>query len=49
MGLRLGVEFDVVSTSQTGPSILSVGNTRLALGHSIASKMMVELVHMERE
>ncbi|MDR3196499.1 MAG: ferrous iron transport protein A [Planctomycetaceae bacterium] len=49
MGIFAGTRFRVLqggNTSKTKPSsrpmLLAIGNTRIALGHSIASKILVE-------
>lgn len=42
MGLTPGVRFDVVSATSGGPVIIDIRGTRLALGHGILSKIMVE-------
>jgi len=42
MGLTPGVRFDIVSATSNGPVIIDIRGTRLALGHGILSKIMVE-------
>jgi len=42
MGLTPGVRFDIISTTSNGPVIIDIRGTRLALGHGILSKIMVE-------
>jgi len=41
MGLTPGVEVEIVSNSGGGPVIVSIGDTRLALGRGMANKIMV--------
>lgn len=42
MGLTPGVRFDIVSAASRGPVIIDIRGTRLALGHGILSKIIVE-------
>lgn len=44
MGLAPGVEVRVVQNDGTGPLLLQVGATRLALGAGMARKIMVTLI-----
>ncbi|MBN2259421.1 MAG: ferrous iron transport protein A [Clostridiales bacterium] len=44
MGLTPGVEFSVVSKTNSGPIIIEVRGSRLALGRGIAEKIDVEIV-----
>tara|TARA_Y100000588_G_C14041124_1_gene832874 strand:- start:584 stop:805 length:222 start_codon:yes stop_codon:yes gene_type:complete len=44
MGLTPGVRFDIVSATSGGPVIIDIRGTRLALGHGILSKIIVEEV-----
>lgn len=41
MGLTAGVEITVVQNSHPGPFVISVRDTRLVLGHGMASKILV--------
>lgn len=41
MGIRLGVEIDVVMTSNRGPIVIGLGNSRFALGRAMTHKMIV--------
>ncbi len=45
MGLNIGSEVDVLNgcDSGKGPILVAVGETRLALGHGMADKIIVEL------
>jgi len=42
MGLKPGVRFNIVSSTQDGPVIINLKGTTLALGYGIQSKIMVE-------
>ncbi|OAA21227.1 FeoA family protein [Kosmotoga sp. DU53] len=42
MGLRIGSILQVVSINPFGPVIVQVNNTRLALGKSVAHRIIVE-------
>jgi len=44
MGLRVGTVVRRQNTDASGPVILSIGSTRLALGHGMAEKVIVEQV-----
>jgi len=41
MGLYLGCEIEVIQSSGQGPIVISVKDSRLALGHNMADKMTV--------
>lgn len=41
MGLRPGVRFTVLNPQGGGPIILAIGDTRLVVGHGMASRVMV--------
>lgn len=41
MGLVPGTELEVISKSTHGPLVVSVGDTRLVLGHGMVSKILV--------
>ena len=43
MGLTSGVEFVVISKTNSGPIIIEIRGTRLALGRGIAEKIDVEI------
>jgi len=43
LGLTPGVEFKVIQ-AQGGPVLLAVRDARLALGHGMAQKILVEYV-----
>ena len=42
MGLNKGVRLRVVHSSQSGPCIVSVGDTRLVLGRGMAQNILVK-------
>jgi ferrous iron transport protein A len=42
LGLNRGTKIGVVKNDQSGPVILSIDNSRLALGRGMALKIMVE-------
>ena len=42
MGLNEGMRLRVIHSHRPGPCIILVGNTRLALGHGIAQKILVK-------
>jgi len=42
MGLNEGVKIKVLHSHRPGPCVVLVGNTRLALGHGMAQKMLVK-------
>ncbi len=42
MGLNEGISFKVLHSHRPGPCIVLVGNTRLVLGHGMASKILVK-------
>lgn len=44
MGLIPGADFEVITTSATGPMIIEIRGTRLALGNGILSKIHVEYI-----
>ncbi len=44
MGLTPGVKINVISASGSGPVILDVRGSRLALGRGIVSKVVVDLI-----
>jgi len=41
MGLFIGSEMEVITSSGQGPIVISVQDSRLALGHNMARKMTV--------
>lgn len=41
MGLVQGLQFRVVQNFGPGPCIISIGNSRIALGHGISEKIFV--------
>ena len=43
MGLSEGMKFKVLHSHGTGPCVVLVGNTRLALGHGMAHKVLVKM------
>ncbi len=43
LGLTPGVEVKVISGGRPGPVVIEVRGSRLALGHGVASKIMVRL------
>ena len=42
LGLRLGKIIEVLQTGKTGPILVKVDETRIALGYGLASKIMVK-------
>ncbi len=44
-GIFPGVVLDVLREASTGPLLLSVRGSRLALGHGVAEKIMVRRCH----
>jgi Fe2+ transport system protein FeoA len=44
LGLNIGMTFRVVHVNPSGPLILAVKDSRLALGRGMAHKVMVEIV-----
>lgn len=45
MGLTVGSAIEVIQRSSglAGPTLIATGNTRLAVGHGMAEKIMVEV------
>jgi len=43
MGLTVGVEFSVISKTNSGPIIIEIRGSRVALGRGIAEKIDVEI------
>lgn len=44
MGLTPGIEFSVVNKTTTGPLLINIRGTRLALGRGVASKIVVDAI-----
>ncbi len=44
LGITKGCTFEVVQGSEQGPVLVQVRGTRIALGHKLASRIMVEVV-----
>lgn len=44
IGLREGMLFTVLQAAINGPCIIRLGNSRLAIGYGMASRMLVKLV-----
>jgi Fe2+ transport system protein FeoA len=44
LGLTHGVELEVLHRNSHGPLLISVRDTRLAVGRGMANKVMVELI-----
>jgi ferrous iron transport protein A len=42
LGLRKGKEVEVLNTGHPGPFLIKIDETRLAIGHGIAMKIMVD-------
>ena len=42
MGLNEGMRLKVIHSHRPGPCIILIGNTRLILGHGMASKILVK-------
>ncbi|MEW6686612.1 MAG: FeoA family protein [Candidatus Edwardsbacteria bacterium] len=47
MGLNEGIKLRVLHSHHSGPCIILIGNTRLVLGHGMASKILVQPVRDE--
>ena len=45
MGLTPGVKFSVISKTNSGPIIIEIRGTRVALGRGIAEKIDVEITN----
>ena len=43
LGLTPGVEFNVISSGRPGQVVLDVRGSRLALGHGVSGKIMVDI------
>ena len=41
MGLQIGSEIEIIQSSGQGPIVISVKDSRLAIGHNMANKMTV--------
>ncbi|MFC1992988.1 ferrous iron transport protein A [Chloroflexota bacterium] len=41
MGLTPGVKVRIINSQQTGPVVIEIRGSRLALGHGVAHKIMV--------
>ncbi len=44
LGLTKGCIFEIVQTTREGPVLLEVRGTRIALGHGLASRLLVREV-----
>ena len=42
MGLRIGMEVQVINKGNPGPFLIAIGDTRLGIGHGVAHKIMVK-------
>lgn len=47
LGLTKGCTFEVVQASSHGPVLIEIRGTRIALGHRLASKILIEEVSSE--
>lgn len=48
MGLRCGQTVEMLSNNGSGPILLKVENTRIAIGRSLARQVLVNIVEGER-
>jgi Fe2+ transport system protein FeoA len=48
MGLRCGQTVQMLSNTGSGPILLKVGNTRIAIGRSLARQVLVSIVEGDR-
>lgn len=44
MGLTPGVEFSIMNKTHSGPLLINVRGTRLALGRGVAAKIVVDTI-----
>ncbi len=44
LGLRPGMEIEIVSSSRTGAFVIRLGEQRLGVGYGMAKKIFVDLV-----
>ncbi len=44
LGITTGCEFDVIQGGKSGPVLVQVRGTRIALGHGLASRLLVRMV-----
>ncbi|MDY7030998.1 MAG: transcriptional repressor [Thermodesulfobacteriota bacterium] len=42
MGLKTGMEVEVINKGNPGPFLIAIGDTRLGIGHGVAHKIMVK-------
>jgi ferrous iron transport protein A len=42
LGLRIGKKIEVLNSGRPGPLLIKVDETRLAIGHGVAMKIMVD-------
>jgi len=42
LGLMAGLEVEIIHTLDSGPLVLRIGGDKLALGRSVASKILVD-------
>jgi Fe2+ transport system protein FeoA len=47
LGLTKGCTFEIVQASSHGPVLIEIRGTRIALGHGLASKILIEEVPSE--
>ena len=48
LGLTKGCVFEVVQASSRGPVLIEIRGTRIALGHGLASKILIEEVPLDK-
>ncbi|MHA1907022.1 MAG: FeoA family protein [Candidatus Thorarchaeota archaeon] len=44
LGITTGCEFEVIQGGSSGPVLVQVRGTRVALGHGLASKLLVKVI-----